>query len=76
MAAVVIPFASADDVCPRCCRPVRLHRVGGVWVGCHRDVAVGRDDPATVAARQARLAQLQTRVLKVQPWAIDLAEDA
>lgn len=61
---------TVDVCCPLCHRAIALHRVNGRGFECVSDVVVGTDQMA--AARRARLARLQPRVLKVHPFAIDL----
>lgn len=63
---------TADRSCPLCLRAVALHRRTARGFACVQDVVVNRDQ--ATADRRARLAQLQLRVLKVQPWNIDQEE--
>lgn len=59
----------APGTCTSCGGSVATHwRVGSRWVGCSRDVVVGRDQ--FTPARRLRLALLQSRRTRVQPFGI------
>lgn len=69
LAVFMFPAPTAvDRLCPFCLRAVVLHRLTARGFQCVRDVVVGQDQQA--ADRRARLAHLQTRVLKVHPVGI------
>lgn len=74
MAAVFLFPAptAADRCCPLCRRAVGAHRLTPRGFRCVQDVVVGQDQQ--LAERRARLAHLQTRVLKVRPFGIDVEE--
>jgi hypothetical protein len=61
-----------DEACPLCRRAIASHAVQGRGFRCTQDVVIGADQ--CVSLRRERLAQLQTRVLKVSPWAIDVPQ--
>lgn len=72
MSVFLFPAASACEACcPLCRRAIALHRLTTRGFQCVQDVVIGQDQQT--AARRARLAQLQTRVLKVHPFGIDVA---
>jgi len=71
---VVFMFPShPQSSCPLCLRTLASHEVQGRGFRCTRDVVVGRDQQTDL--RRARLADVQARVLKVRPWAIDVPEE-
>lgn len=69
MGAVVF-LTAPDDLCSGCLQPRDRHRVHGRWVGC--PVVLGASKDPRGLARLLRRAQLQTRLLKVSPGAIDV----
>jgi len=71
---VVFMFSSptsVDRCCPLCLRAIARHRLTARGFECGQDVVVGQDQQ--LADRRARLAHLQTRVLKVEPFGVDVA---
>ena len=73
MAERLLMFPIAHDLCTACGRPRRTHRVNGLWVGCTRDIAIGRD--VVAADRRLRLALLQARALNIRRCGADDARD-
>lgn len=71
MAVVQFPTAAPIETCSACGRPTTTHVLRGRWVGCSRDVVIGRDQ--VTLARRLRLARLQSRVVRVRPFGIDVA---
>lgn len=68
---VVVPFPGmvvTIETCRACGRPTPTHVLRGRWIGCQRDVVIGRDQ--VTRARRLRLARLQRRMLRVQPFGI------
>lgn len=72
MEIVKFPLDAPTDECTACGRSIASHLVRGRSVGCRQDVTIGRDQ--MTLARRLRLARLQSRVSRVQPFGIDLTE--
>lgn len=71
MLVLLFPAAAAmDPCCPLCQRAIVEHRLIARGYQCVQDVVVNRDQETS--ARRARLAHLQTRVLKLHPFGLDL----
>jgi hypothetical protein len=64
----IVAFPVRQEFCSACCRPTSTHRVNGRWVGCSRDIVIGRD--VATFDKWLRVAALQPRVVKVQPFGI------
>lgn len=69
----VLRFPTATptiETCSACGRPTAAHFVGDRAIGCRADVVIGRDQ--MTLARRLRLARLQSRVVRVRPFGIDV----
>ena len=70
MGVLVFPIGATVDLCAACERPTAEHRVNDRFVGCRRDVVIGRDQQTL--ARRLRLARLQSGRRLVRPFGIDV----
>lgn len=66
------PVQPRVALCTACGRSVASHEARGRWIGCARDVVIGRDQHGP--ERRRRLALLQSRIGRVRPFGIGEGE--